>query len=94
MIDKEPTSDTNELLARIAKLEQDAEKVQQQLENRKGRPVKDESERREKFIIIRLNPDEKLKIKQAAAFSGKTITDWAREIIVKASEDVLSKWMK
>jgi uncharacterized protein (DUF1778 family) len=51
---------------------------------RRGRPLKDPAERLEATVRVRMRVDDKLKLEAAATRSGKQLSDWAREVLLRS----------
>ncbi len=52
---------------------------------RTGRPVLPEGEKKEKTFRIRMTDTEREAIDAAAAESGKSASEWSREVLAKAA---------
>lgn len=57
------------------------------LECMAGRPPKEQSDRRDKPLRIRLTPDERARIDRAAESIGLQTSGWARMVLLKAALD-------
>lgn len=55
-----------------------------------GRPPKPEGTAKVGMFTLRLSEDERLAIEAAAERAGKSVSQWARDALVRASHDELS----